>query len=298
MIDRERPELRHLRAFVTVAEELHFGRAAARLAVSQPALSVQIRQLERLVGAPLFDRHNRRVTITAAGRVLDESSRRLLRDADLMVEAVRAVAGGQGGTLRVGFGPTMMLSTLAPVVRAFRTRAPAVRVDLREMVTADQVAALLRDDLDVGFVRGVDPDPRLRIEEVSREPLRIALPRGHRLSRRTRVPLAALANEPWVLFPRSIAPQLHSQVLRLCGEAGFAPQVVQESREVSTTIGLVGAGVGVTIVPAAVQRMSWPDVVYKHLPRASIAISAVWRAGEASPAVEALLALVRARART
>jgi len=298
MNEHDRPELRHLRAFVMVADELHFGRAAERLAVSQPALSVQIRQLERLVGTPLFDRHNRRVLTTAAGRVLDESARRLLRDLDLMVEAARAVARGQGGTLRVGFGPTMMLSTLAPVVRAFRTRAPGVKVDLREMVTADQVAALLRDDLDIGFVRGVDPDPRLRLEEVAREPLRMALPRDHRLARRARVPLRALADEPWVLFPRAIAPQLHAQVLRLCGEAGFAPRVVQESREVSTTIGLVGAGVGVTIVPAAVQRMSWPDVVYKSLPRARIAISAVWRAGEAPPAVDALLALVRARSRS
>lgn len=280
-----------------VADELHFGRAAERLAVSQPALSVQIRQLERVVGASLFDRHNRRVVLTATGRLLDDSARRLLRDADLMLETARAMATGQGGILRVGFGPTMMLSTLAPVVRAFRSRAPGVRVDLREMVTADQVAALLRDDLDIGFVRGVDPDPRLRLEEVAREPLRMALPRDHRLAGRARVPLRALADEPWVLFPRAIAPQLHAQVLRLCGAAGFTPRVVQESREVSTTIGLVGAGVGVTIVPAAVQRMSWPDVVYKHLPRAQIAISAVWRAGDAPPAVEGLLALVRAQPR-
>lgn len=297
MNDGDHPELRHLRAFVMVADELHFGRAAERLAVSQPALSVQIRQLERLVGMSLFDRHSRRVALTVAGRALQEAARRLLRDAALMVDHVRAVASGQGGTLRVGFGPTMMLSTLAPVVRAFRTRAPGVRVDLREMVTADQVAALLRDDLDIGFVRGVEPDPRLRLEHVSREPLRIALPRDHALARRTRVPLRALAGDPWVLFPRAIAPQLHAQVLQLCGEAGFAPHVVQESREVSTTIGLVGAGVGVTIVPAAVQRMSWPDVVYKAIPRAGIAISAVWRAGETPPAVEALLALVRQRHR-
>jgi DNA-binding transcriptional LysR family regulator len=135
MHDADRPELRHLRAFVMVADELHFGRAAERLAVSQPALSVQIRQLERVVGASLFDRDNRRVVLTATGRLLDDSARRLLRDADLMLETARAMATGQGGILRVGFGPTMMLSTLAPVVRAFRSRAPGVRVDLREMVT-------------------------------------------------------------------------------------------------------------------------------------------------------------------
>jgi len=119
------------------------------------------------------------------------------------------------------------------------------------LATAEQVDALLRGDLDVGFVRGAETDPRLHAEPFAKEPLLIAVHRDHPTAGDARVPLATLANEPWVLFPRSIAPQLHAQVLRLCHDAGFAPNVVQESREVYTTVGLVGAGVGVTIVPAA-----------------------------------------------
>lgn len=166
-------------------------------------------------------------------------------------------------------------------------------MELRELATAEQTDALLRGDLDVGFVRGAETDPRLHVELFAREPLLIALNRDHRAATQARVPLAALAAEPWVLFPRAIAPQLHEQVMRLCRDAGFTPHVVQESREVYTTVGLVGAGVGVTIVPAAAQRMSWRGVVYKPIPRASVRLSMVRPSGPAPPVVETFLAIAR-----
>jgi DNA-binding transcriptional LysR family regulator len=293
MIKDGRLELRHLRAFAAVAEDLHFGRAAARLALSQPALSLQIRQLEAVVDATLFDRHSRRVALTDAGRVLREASARLLRDVEAAVAATRQASAGQTGELRVGFGPTLMLSTLAQVVRAYRTRHPAVHVDLRELPTADQIAALLRGDLDIGFVRGAEADPRLHVESFAREPLVIALNRDHALATSARVPVAALAAEPWVLFPRTIAPLLHGHVMQLCRAAGFSPRVVQESREVYTTVGLVGAGVGVTIVPATVQRMSWKGVVYKPIARAAVELSMVRASGAVRPVVEAFLSIAR-----
>ncbi len=285
--------MRHLRYFAVVAEELHFGRAAARLAVSQPALSVQIRQLENMIGARLLERHSRHVALTDAGRVLDEAARRVLRDVDAAVEATRRAEAGEVGVLRVGFGPTLMLSSLAQAVRAYRARYPAVRVELRELATTEQLEALVRADLDVGVVRGVETDDRLHVEPFAREPLIIVLSRDHPQARRARVPLAALAADPWVLFPRSIAPQLHEQVLDLCRRAGFTPNVVQESREVYTTVGLVGAGVGVTIVPEAAQRMSWQGVVYKRIPRATVPLSLVRPAGAVRPVVEAFLAVAR-----
>jgi DNA-binding transcriptional LysR family regulator len=293
MIAEGRLELRHLRAFVVVAEELHFGRAARRLAMSQPALSLQIRQLELAVAATLFDRHSRRVALTDAGRLLRDAAGRILRDLEAAVAATRQAGAGASGELRVGFGPTLMLSTLAQVVRAFRTRHPAVHVDLRELPTADQIAGLLRGDLDIGFVRGAEADPRLHVESFAREPLVIALNRDHRLASSARVPVAALAGEPWVLFPRTIAPLLHEQVMRLCRSAGFSPRVVQESREVYTTVGLVGAGVGVTIVPATVQRMSWKGVVYKPIVRAFVDLSMVRASGAVRPVVEAFLGVAR-----
>ena len=293
MNDPGRLELRHLRYFRVVADELHFGRAAARLAVAQPTLSVQIKRLEAMVGARLFDRHTRLVSLTDAGRTLDEAARRILRDVDTAVEATREVHAGHAGVLRVGFGPTLMLSTLAHVVRTYRLRHPGVRIDLREMPTSEQLTALLGGDLDVGFVRGADADPRLHVELFAREPLLIALHRDHPSARAVRVPLASLAHDPWVLFPRAIAPRLHEQVIRLCRQAGFTPNVVQESREVYTTVGLVGAGVGVTIVPETVRRMSQKGVVYKTIPRASVRLSMVRPSGPVRPVVEAFLAVTR-----
>ncbi|MEP7118485.1 MAG: LysR substrate-binding domain-containing protein, partial [Acidobacteriota bacterium] len=198
-------ELRHLRYFCRVADELHFGRAAALLAVSQPTLSVQVRQLETIVGARLLDRHTRQVSLTDAGRAFHEAARRILRDVDAAVATTRQAHAGQVGVLRVGFGPTLMLSTLGQVVRAFRQRNPGVRIDLREQPTSEQVAALLHGDLDVGFVRGAETDPRLEVELFAREPLLIALHRDHPAAGAARVALARLAHDPWVLFPRAIA---------------------------------------------------------------------------------------------
>ena len=286
-------ELRHLRYFRQVVDELHFGRAAARLAVSQPTLSVQIRQLEALVGARLFERHTRQVALTDAGRALDEAARRILRDVDTAVDATRQAQAGQVGVLRVGFGPTLMLSTLGQVVCTYRQRHPGVRIDLREMPTSEQLTALVHGDLDVGFVRGADADPRLHVELFAREALLIALHRDHPAAGAVRVPVSALAQDPWVLFPRAIAPQLHEHVMRLCQQAGFTPKVAQESREVYTTVGLVGAGVGVTIIPETVQRMSWKGVVYKTIPRASVRLSMVRQSGPVRPVVEAFLAVAR-----
>lgn len=286
-------ELRHLRYFRRVVDELHFGRAAAALSVSQPTLSVQIRQLETILGARLFDRHTRQVALTDAGRALDEAARRILRDVDTAVDATRQAQAGEVGVLRVGFGPTLMLSTLGQVVRTYRQRHPGVRIDLRELPTSAQLTALVHGDLDVGFVRGAETDPRLQVELFARERLLIALHRDHPAAGAARVPLSALANDPWVLFPRAIAPQLHEHVMQLCQQAGFIPDVVQESREVYTTVGLVGAGVGVTIIPETVQKMSWTGVVYKPIPRATVRLSMVRPSGPPRPVVEAFLNVAR-----
>lgn len=300
MMSRDRVgrlELRHFRYFSAVAEELHFGRAAARLALSQPSLSLQIKQLEGIVGARLFERHSRRVVLTDAGRVFHDAARRVLRDVDAAVAATRQADAGHTGELRLGFGPTLMLSTLARVVRAYRGRHPGVHLDLRELPTAEQISALLRGDLDIGVVRDAEPDPRLEVEPFAREPLLIALGRDHRLASARRVALSALAHDPWVLFPRTIAPLLYEQVMRLCRDAGFTPDVVQESREVYTTVGLVGAGVGVTIVPATVQRMTWKEVVYKSIPRASVQLSLVRASGVARPVIDGFVAMTHKVAR-
>ncbi len=286
-------ELRHLRSFCVVAEELHFGRAAVRLGLSQPPLSLQIRQMEEAVGVRLFDRNSRRVALTDAGRALHESARRILRDVEAALVTARQAGSGEVGELRVGFAPTLMLSSLAHVVRRYRTRYPLVRLDLRELGSASQTAALLDDELDVGLLREPETDPRLVVEPILREPLVLALPHEHPRAGQVRVPLSALATDPWVLFPRSIAPLLYDQVMQLCRGAGFTPRVAQESHETYTTVGLVGAGLGVTIVPAGVSQMGWSGVVYKNIPRATTQLGMVWRAGPSRPLLDLFLAAVR-----
>ena len=192
-----------------LADELHFGRAAARLAVSQPALSVQISQLEAMVGARLLDRHSRLVSLTEAGRMLAAAARRILRDVDTAIDAARRPSAGEVGVLRLGFGPTLMFSTLAQVVRTYRQRYPDVRMDLRELATGEQMDALLRGDLDLGFVRGAETDPRLHVELFAREPLLIALNRDHPApatpeSRLPRSPVSPGCCSPARLRPSSI----------------------------------------------------------------------------------------------
>ncbi len=291
-------ELRHLRSFVAVAEELHFGRAAARLGIAQPPLSQQIQRLEAGLGTRLFDRTNRRVELTDAGRALLEHASRVLQGSAAAVEAVRRAARGESGPLRVAFAASVMFLSLPRIIRAFRQRYPEVRLDLREMPTGLQLEALRAEELDIGFLRQPDPDPELELETVMSEPLRAAVPVGHPLATRRRIRLESLAAEPFVLFPREIAPGLHAQVLALCRSAGFAPRVVQESRELYTTVSLVEAGMGVTIIPASVAKMGWTSV--RYLPIASLLartrIAAAWRTDRDRPVIHSFLEMARARA--
>ncbi|HTO73566.1 MAG TPA: LysR family transcriptional regulator [Gemmatimonadales bacterium] len=290
-------ELRHLRSFVAVAEELHFGRAAARLGIAQPPLSQQIQRLEASLGTRLFDRTNRRVELTDSGRALLEHATRVLQGSAAAVEAVRRAARGESGPLRVAFAASVMFLSLPRIIRAFRHRYPEVRLDLREMPTGLQLEALRAEELDIGFLRQPEPDPALELETVMREPLRAAVPAGHPLANRRRIRLESLAAEPFVLFPREIAPGLHAQVLALCRSAGFAPRIVQESRELYTTVSLVEAGMGVTIIPASVAKMGWTSV--RYLPIASLLartrIAAAWRTDRDRPVIHSFLEVARSR---
>jgi len=288
-------ELRHLRYFAILAEELHFGRAAKRLGIAQPPLSQQIRRLEELVGARLLDRTSRRVQLTDAGRSFQVEAARVLAGAEAAVEAARRASRGEAGTLRVAFAATVMFLALPQIIREFRDRYPRVQLDLREMPTGPQLAALLEGDIDLGFVREPEPEASLEIVTVMREPLRIAMHKGHRLARRARVSVADLATEPFVLFPQDLAPGLHRQVMTLCREAGFAPRVVEESRELYTSVSLVEAGIGVSILPASVEKLGWKHVRYLPIPGASGAtrIAAAWRKDRDRPVLQAFMGVVR-----
>lgn len=288
-------ELHHLRAFLAVAEELHFGHAAARLHVAQPALSQQIRRLEGELGTALFQRSTRRVQLTDAGRVLLDEARRILAEVESAVDAVQRAGRGESGVLTVAFAASVMFIALPRIIRRFRAHYPGVHLELREVPTALQLAGLRSGEFDVGFVRQPSADPELHLETVMREPLLIALSKRHRLARRARVPLAALAEDDFVLFPRDVGPGLHAQVLALCRAAGFTPNVIQETRELYTTVSLVEADVGVTIIPASVRKMGWTGVTYKPIPTplAETRIAVAWHVTNARPVVRSFIEVVR-----
>lgn len=287
-------ELRHLRYFAVLAEELHFGRAAAKLGIAQPPLSQQIQRLEALLGTRLLDRTSRKVQLSDAGRAFLVETERVLAGMDLAVEAARRAGRGESGELRVAFAATVMFLALPAIIRDFRLRFPRVHLDLREMPTGPQLTGLQTGEIDLGFVREPQPDPSLEIVTVMEEPLRIAVNRSHPLASRATLSVRDLAEEPFVLFPADLAPGLHAQVLGLCRAAGFVPRVVEESRELYTSVSLVEAGVGVSILPASVEKLGWKEVRYRTIPSSAAVtrIAAAWRKDRERPVLRAFMGVV------
>ncbi len=291
-------ELRHLSYFIAVAEELHFGRAAARLHLAQPPLSRQIRQLEAELGVPLFERDKRHVRLTDAGAVLLGEARAVLAHAEQAAHAARRAARGEVGTLAVGFIGAASYSVLPGIVQAFRARFPGVELVLQEMTTAEQLQALRGGQIRAGLVRPPVADAALAAETVLREPLVVALPAVHPLAAQRRVAIAALAGEPWVLFPRRLAADLYDQILGLCERAGFRPRLAQEAMQMQTVARLVGAGIGVSLVPRSVQTLHSAGVAYRPLRDATAAVemAVAWRRDDSSPLLRQFLAVARAAA--
>lgn len=286
-------ELRPLRYFVAVAEELHFGRAAQRLGIAQPPLSLTIQRLERDLGVALLARSNRRVALTDAGHQLLGDARRILAEVVRAAEDTRRAARGETGSLSVAFAASVMFLSLPRIIRRFREQFPRVHLELRELPTGLQLAALRTGELDVGFLREPPVDDLLTTETVMREPLVMAVSRRHALATTRHLELAQLAHEDFVLFPRDLAPGLYAQVKDCCARAGFAPRVVQESRELYTTVSLVEAGLGVTIIPDSVRKIGWRGIRYVPIRGATTRIDAAWRTDGASPVVTAFLECVR-----
>ena len=245
-------ELRHLRYFVAVAEELHFGRAAERLHLSQPPLSQQIRRLEELLGYPLFARTSRSVALTEAGVVYLERARRTLRTVQRDLEETRRIGQGQSGSLHIGFVGSAMLTTLPTIFSVYREAYPGVQLHLHESFTARVTEGLENGTLDAGILRDGDVAEGLTVKTLYSEPYVAVLPRSHACARQKSVSPGMLRDDSFVYYPRSAGARAFEKPLTVFEEYGFRPRIVQEASHWLTILRLVGAGLGVSVAPACV----------------------------------------------
>lgn len=275
-------ELRHLRYFVAVAQTLHFGRAAEQLGITQPVLSDQIRRLETLLDVQLLYRTKRVVQLTEPGRIFLTDALRVLAQTEAAITTVQRAAQGKLGKLAIGYTGPALYTVLPEILRRFRDRYPEVELSLQEWCTPDQEAALLADELQVGFLHPPIDTP-LQQREVLCEPMVIALPENHPLASQSTLSIKHLVQESFILIPRAVGPHLYSQIMMVCAQAGFSPHVVQEVTPQPTMIGLVAAGIGIAFVSESLQSISRPGVVYRSLLEATplLKLAIAWKA--ASP---------------
>jgi DNA-binding transcriptional LysR family regulator len=283
---------RQLKALLMVADELHVGRAAERLGVTQPSLSRQIAAIERDLGMPLFSRARRRFALTPAGEIVVAGARELLRRGDEVVREAKRAHAGEVGILRLGFVQSATYEVIPRLVSAFRAAYPDVVVNARAMTTLEQSEALRTDHLDAGLLRPVTALHGLTTRVISRDRLVAALPATHRLAAYERVPLAALASESFVLYFRDSGPIVHDTIIGCCLAAGFSPRIVQEA-QLQTIPALVAAGLGVSLLISPTPPHNPSQVVYRpiqdDLPLWDMALA--WSASNQSPTLARFLAV-------
>lgn len=290
----------HLESFVTVAEEGHITRAAERLNIQQPPLSMRIRALEKRLGVQLFRRKPRGVELTQPGEVFHAHARMLLDQHARAMEAVQRAGRGELGRVSIGTIPTGPLHPLMPAsVRLFRQRFPEASVSLEECLR-DELLQRVRDErIDVAFMRSTPRDVEgLAVETLLTEPMVAAIPRGHRLAKRRAAPIRMreLKEEPFVVFARQQGPAFYESTVAACHRAGFAPRIAQEAPRVTSALALVAAGLGVCVVPASMQRIALEGLVFRAIDgRAGLeaVLALCWRRNDASAALRNYLAVVR-----
>lgn len=289
-------ELRQLRQFVTVAEERSFRRAADRLHVSQPPLSVAIQRLEASLGVTLLDRTRHSVRLTPAGEAFLREARRTLQHAQLSIEIAQRAAAGKFGTLRLSFVPSAGLAVVPQLLRVFREDCPDVKLVLNGMTTAQQIGALTHGGTDLGIV--VPPlygAKEFRIERFADQELILAVPRDHPLSSQKRVQLASLAAEAFVGFPYKEGPGFESVVMAACQECGFIPNFVQVAPQMQAILALVAGGLGIALVPQAMRAVQIGHVDYLQVRRGRLPVTyslgLAYRPSDDNPVMHSFVAM-------
>jgi len=288
-------ELRHLRYFIAVAEELHFGRAAERLHIAQPPLSLQIRQLEEEIGARLFERSKRRVALTAAGEVFLREALKTMAQIEEAVSQAQRASRGEVGQLAIGFIQSAAINVLPGILQTFRDRFPEVDIKLREATPTQVHNDLVDEQIHIGFLRPPINHDALECETVLNEPLLAALPQAHPLARQKKLALKSLSNERFILFPRAASPGFYDQLVSVCREAGFSPVIGQEAVQMQTILGLVAGGMGVALIPASIRSLRSDGVIYRELREltAQAEMVVAWRRDNQSPTLHAFLNVIK-----
>jgi DNA-binding transcriptional LysR family regulator len=287
-------ELRHIRYFLAVAEERHFTRAAAKVGIGQPPLSQQIKDLEGEVGAALFHRLAHGAELTAAGKAFLAAVKEMPLTAERAILAARRANRGETGSLRVGLTSSAIFNVVAPsAIGAFRRAYPDIELTLEEANTAPLVTHLGEGRLDVAFLRtGAVGTERLQVRQLSEEPLVAVVPKRHHAAALKQIDLALLKDDPFLLFPREIAPTLYDTILEACRNAGFEPSIGQLAPHMASIVNLVAAELGVAIVPASMMQMRVTGIAYRRIAGQSptIQLALAYRRGETSPVVRNFIA--------
>ncbi|UZD69339.1 LysR family transcriptional regulator [Brucella sp. JSBI001] len=285
-------DLRQLRQFIAVAEELHFHRAAARLSMSQPPLTTAIRKLEEEIGVELIERGNRTLGLTAAGRVFLDEARQTLLQAERSVAAAQETAAGRTGFVRLGYVGSALYGRLPDAIRAFRESHPEVRLELLEATTAQQVERIREGGMDAGLLIPSVPDAGdLSFQPFDTDRLCIALPHSHALATTRSISVGDLANENFVLWPAAEGRSFHVKVIRLCADAGFVPMVVQEAHGMHAVLSLVAVEAGISIVPQSMMGFRNDRIIYRPIKdgHAAFELSFCFRDPVPNPALKQFL---------
>ena len=290
-------ELRHLRYFVAVAEELHFGRAAKRLCITQQPLSRQIKDLEEELGVELFYRTKRTVRLTEVGEIFLTETRKTLQQADRAVLIVKQASQGKIGRITVGFTGSALNIVLPNAVRQFKQLYPQIDLTLKRMQTPEQLLALDNGQIDLGLLHPPINDDGLILETIYREQLVVALPDNHSLAKDRSKPISLqqLAKESFILFPRHIGSVLYDRIINLCQQAGFNPKILQEAIPQQTILGLVAAGIGISLIYSSVKTLGRHGVVFRDLIETTpvLETAVVWNSHSTNPVLPSFVEIVR-----
>ncbi len=288
-------ELRQLRHFVVLAEEMHFGRAAARLFITQPALSGSLMRLEESMKVRLFERDSKNVSITRLGRTLLTRAQELVSLADRLEHFGRAVAEGRAGVMEVGFTGTLLFRGLAPLLKNFRDSFPQIELSLRELTSQVQIDMLRTGLLDAGFVSSPVPPAGLQSFALFEESFVACLPEGHPLARRREIEVGALRDAEFVMLSRDVSPTYFDHIVAMCTATGFQPRVSAQAAHVPSVVALVAAGMGVSMMPESVGKLAISGAVFVRLRgvgRAATAFMA-WNPRRDVPGLSSLVETVR-----